>query len=474
MPITICVTSDVHGRLDRFAEITQKIKELQPDLIIDNGDFLQGSLTSYYYEYIKPSEHPMIALANEIGYDVAIFGNHEFNYPPARVEQMRTACHFPWIAGNIGDFAKPYFIKDIHGQRVAVVGVTTHYTPIWDEHHYTAHLTFSDAYEAATYWVDYVKTQERVQKIILCYHGGFTKNPTTGFLFASDTGENQANRMLTIPHVDALITGHQHLEIATMINGKPVLQPGANGRCVGCIELGETPAVALHYTTDLPEHYPLEVSTWLDETIGFTHIDFTYEGLLLSRIKKQPFIDFMHDVQLQATGAQISAVELFYHETGGFTGTITHKDVLQNMCRPNTLKVLALTGADIRAALEQCAAIFALHANGDIDFSYNVHTDTPQPYLYDFWGGIDYTFTLSNAVGQRVTKLHYNGKPIEEQTVYHVVMNSYRATGAEFTMFKNNKVITESVKIIPELLFDYIKRHSPLQHIPHGEFKVLK
>ena len=72
MYLSICVTSDLHGRLDRFEEIAQHIKHIKPDILIDNGDFLQGSLTTYYYDLVKPGPHPMIASANNLGYDAYI------------------------------------------------------------------------------------------------------------------------------------------------------------------------------------------------------------------------------------------------------------------------------------------------------------------------------------------------------------------------------------------------------------------
>ena len=67
MTITICVTSDLHGRMDRLQQLAPMIKQQQPDLLIDNGDFLQGSLLSYYVEHVNPQPHPMLKLANELG-----------------------------------------------------------------------------------------------------------------------------------------------------------------------------------------------------------------------------------------------------------------------------------------------------------------------------------------------------------------------------------------------------------------------
>lgn len=95
MKFSIIATSDIHGHTERFSQLAQMIQAQSPALLIDNGDFLQGSHFSYYYENIKRIEHPQIQMANKLGYDVAIFGNHEFNYPLPAIEAMRAACNFP-------------------------------------------------------------------------------------------------------------------------------------------------------------------------------------------------------------------------------------------------------------------------------------------------------------------------------------------------------------------------------------------
>lgn len=473
MTITICVTSDLHGRMDRLLQIKNELKQYEPDVIIDNGDFLQGSYTSYYYDFIDPQPHPMLQIANDIGYDCAIFGNHEFNYPLKHVEIMRKQCQFPWLAGNIGSFAKPYFIKNVREKRIAVVGVTTHFTPLWDEQQYTKSLTFTDALEAACYWVDYVYKNEQTDYIILSYHGGFTNDVDSGWQFAKNNGENQANDMLQIPHIDALITGHQHLQIASVVNGIPVIQPGANGSCFGIITLGAKASAKCIPIDPVPEQYPPEVENWLNEKIGHSQTDLTYEGLLASRIEKPMFVDFLHDVKATATGAEVSVVELMFHERGGFTGDITNFDVLKNISRSNTVKVLALSGAVMLEAMEQSAAVFAIDAEGHIDFSYNVITDEPQPYLYTYWCGLSYTIDVNKPVGQRIQNVFINDKPFMKELTYRVAINSYLATGVDFPSFLHSECLYETEAILPALIMQHIQQHS-VRHKNTGTITVTK
>ncbi|MEG0471751.1 MAG: metallophosphoesterase, partial [Solibacillus sp.] len=70
MKFSIIATSDIHGHTERFSQLATMIQKEKPALLIDNGDFLQGSHLSYYYEQVKNEAPPQIALANELHYDV--------------------------------------------------------------------------------------------------------------------------------------------------------------------------------------------------------------------------------------------------------------------------------------------------------------------------------------------------------------------------------------------------------------------
>lgn len=98
MEVTLLVTSDIHGYIrgtneltgeataDGFARVAtyiKKRKKIDPNLIlIENGDFLEGSMlaNTLATHQDKWSIHPFIQLVNQLNYDSAVPGNHEFNY----------------------------------------------------------------------------------------------------------------------------------------------------------------------------------------------------------------------------------------------------------------------------------------------------------------------------------------------------------------------------------------------------------
>ncbi|MEK4229992.1 bifunctional metallophosphatase/5'-nucleotidase [Solibacillus sp. FSL H8-0538] len=481
MKFTILATSDVHGQAERFSKLAHMICSKQPALLIDNGDFLQGSHLSYFYERVKKSPHPLLQMANELKYDVAVFGNHEFNYTLSEIEKMRLACNFPWIAGNIGDFSKAYYIKEIENIRVAVVGIVTHHVPVWDEENLTQNLTFTDALEAAKHWVHYVREQEQPNLVILCYHGGFERDVDTGIPYDENMGENQGYAMLQeIDGIDIFITGHQHLQFATKVGTVPVIQPGSHAHCLAQIDvtiengcISHEPSLVFVDEEAAGVTFS-EVDAWLDLKVGYVNGDMSFHDFMEIRLADHPYLQFLHNVQLEASNAQLSVTELFYHDCGGFSGNVTIRDILKNYPRANYLQVIKLSGAEIREALEQCATVFAIDKDREIALSTMVYYPEPQPYVYDFWGGIEYELNISKAVGKRVTKLLYKGEQILNEATFEVVVNSYRATGAHGFHMMKKQAIREIRIDIPELMMRYFKKNSPIQLTDIKNWHVIK
>ena len=81
--------------------------------------------------------------------------------------------------------------------------------------------------------------RQSVDLLIVAYHGGFERDLQTGLPTESLTGENEAYQLVEEykDYIDALVTGHQHREIADHLFGVPVIQPGYRGAFVGEIEL---------------------------------------------------------------------------------------------------------------------------------------------------------------------------------------------------------------------------------------------
>jgi len=147
--IVILGTSDIHGNVDNydyFSDIVptgaqqrgltkvwtyaQEVKASNPNvLLIDNGDTIQGTPLSYYFNVVDTTKINPLALAmNTMGYVSATVGNHEFNYGPAVFNKYQDEAAYPLLSANVTGCAdyifQPYVIKDVAGVQVGILGLT--------------------------------------------------------------------------------------------------------------------------------------------------------------------------------------------------------------------------------------------------------------------------------------------------------------------------------------------------------------
>lgn len=259
MQITFLETSDMHGYVypTNFADdhdlaigaakVATKLKQLKaeadgPVVMIENGDFIQGSPLSYY---IAKSQHPVAELTkviNHMAYDVHVLGNHEFNYGLTYLQEAIASYQSPVLAANILNeegqpyFGKAYTILEKDGIKIAVLGLVTQYIPHWEQPATIKGMRFESIIQTAKKYVPELRKQADL--VIVSYHGGFEKDLVTGEATELLTGENEGYELLQeVPGIDAFFTGHQHREIAAIVNGVPVVQPGYRGSQIGRIQL---------------------------------------------------------------------------------------------------------------------------------------------------------------------------------------------------------------------------------------------
>ncbi|AIQ45821.1 2', 3'-cyclic nucleotide 2'-phosphodiesterase [Paenibacillus sp. FSL R7-0273] len=500
--IVLLETSDLHGfilpssyatrkeaghGLARIAGIIKDIRRSAPEtILIDNGDCLQGTPLTYYHAKVNASlPNPVIACLNELGYDAAVLGNHEFNYGLPYLRSAAEASSFPWLSANIVDsstgqpaFGKPYIVRELeNGLRIGILGLTTSYIPVWEQPGHIEGLQFEDPVAAAQKWIPLMKTEGQADIIIVSYHGGLERDPETGQVTEPLTGENAGYALCEqVPGIDVLFTGHQHRVLTACINGVHVIQPGNEGRFLGKVTLqleknheGWSMTGCRSELISAGEHAPdpgilqlvheIEELTqaWLDQPFGFLDGDMTVHSHAQARLQEHPLIEFIHRVQMNASGAGISAAALFDNVSPGFGECITMREIVANYIYPNTLKVLRVSGSDIKAALEQSAEYFEINAEGQISVNPSFLRPKPQHFNYDMWEGIDYVLDISQPAGRRVARLEQNGQPLMADAEYDVVMNNYRAAGGgNFTMFQDKPVVKDIPTDMVELIADYI------------------
>ncbi|WP_379971254.1 bifunctional metallophosphatase/5'-nucleotidase [Ectobacillus sp. sgz5001026] len=518
--LTILETSDIHGNIypitysnnqpaevgiAKIATLIKQERSLHEEVIvIDNGDLIQGTpLTYHYAKSMLQQENPMSLILNHIGYDAAIIGNHEFNYGMDVLMHAITSSTYPYLCANILDaqtnepyFGAPYIIKKIQPDiTIAILGVTTHYIPNWENPDYIAALSFEDALESTKKWVQYIREKVNPDLLIVSYHGGFERDLQTGEPIEKLTGENQGYAIChEIDGIDVLLTGHQHRAIAgEKVNGVTVLQPSFNGHALGKVSVtfehngtqwnvAQSQSELLSTKDVVPDEEILKLTSsyeeitqqWLDQPIGKIEGDMSISDAMQIRMQDNAVIEFINKVQMDIAHVNISNTALFHNHSLGFPTNITMRDIVSNYIYPNTLKVIRITGQDIKDALEQSADYFLLDEKQNIIVNPAFMEPKPQHYNYDMWEGISYVLNITKPVGDRVQQLEYEGKPLNLEEEFDVVMNNYRAGGGgNYTMYQNKPIIKDIPMDMAELITNYILERKTVQATVNHNWKVV-
>ncbi|MFK7695581.1 bifunctional metallophosphatase/5'-nucleotidase [Paenibacillus sp. HJGM_3] len=519
--LTVLETSDVHGNLmpihyannrphdvglAKLATLIKRQRAANPTFLwIDNGDMIQGTPLAYHHARLDPEPpNPMILVMNELKADGAVLGNHEFNYGRAHLDKAVRESHFPWMAANIVDsasgepaFGKPYLVKELEGGvRVAMLGLCTPYIPNWENPAHIEGLAFLDAVETAKVWVPKLRAEEKPDVMIVAYHGGFERDLDTGEPTEPLTGENQGYALcMDVPGIDVLLTGHQHRTIeGKTINGVLVAQPGHRGEQAARImvtleradggpwgivskqsELLSVQGVEADETVlRMAAEYERKTQEWLDQPMGCVEGDMVVLDPMRIRLGDSPLIEFINRVQMEAAGTSISNTALFADDSPGIPPNVTMRDIVSNYIYPNTLKVIRITGQDMRDALELSASYFQTSTDGTVAVNPSFMQPKPQPYNYDMWEGITYTLDIRLPVGERVVELSHNGEPVRMDAQYDVVMNNYRAGGGgNYTMYQGKPVVKDIPTDVSELIADYILQRGTIHATLDRNWKVV-
>lgn len=518
--LIILETSDVHGNMipidysnnektengmSKIADIIEEERNSNENIIlIDNGDMLQGTPLTYYYAKIdKRDKNSIIDVLNFLKYDAAVIGNHEFNYGMEILNNSIKQSNFPWLSANILNknslkpaFGNPYIIKSFqNGLKVGILGLTTKYIPNWENPDIIDELKFEDVIKTAEKWIKVLKEKEKVDLVVVSYHGGFERDLDTGKPTESITGENQAYDLcMKVKDIDVLLTGHQHRSIYNKyINGVIVVQPGNAAKAIGKVEINLKRnfngwkvidknskliycknRVSQSSVEDIVENIEKDTQIWLDKVIGNINGDMTVKNYMDIRTKDNALIEFINRVQMDSAGVDISNTALFDNKSRGFSSKVTMRDIVSNYVYPNTLKVIRIKGIDIKEALEKSASYFAPYDGESIKVNSKFSNPKPQHYNYDMWEGIEYEINISRPMGNRIVKLNYQGNPLEMEKEYDVVMNNYRAGGGgNYNMFKGKPVIRDIPIDMSELIANYILSRGTIEASVDGNWKVI-
>ena len=493
------------GGFARLKTVLDQYRREDPNLLLlHGGDAVQGTL--YFTLFNGTVEFDFL---NLLGVDAMTFGNHEFDRGTAPLPGWIQRSRFPWLSANI-DFSqepaiaalvKPYLLKQVNGEQVAIIGVTTETTP--QSTLDVGKAVFNDAVASARQQVQTL-TALGINKIILLSHLGYQQDQA---LAAQVAG------------IDIIVGGHSHSLLGDQqlqpaigltpagpypteqqgADGKPVLvlQAWQWGHVVGRMQLrfnqegevtGYTAATVIPVgdrfsrngtpvASDSPAYQAIVADLHRSGVARIVAEDPATAALLAPYTKQVN--DYRSVTVATATGpipiglnsgpgplaadSMLAAVPkarvalLNYggvrRDLVGAAGPISVGDVLEVMPFANTLTLVDLTGVELQQALED-----------GIDYLLTRYGPHDPPYL-PYIAGIRCNVLLSAAKGARVSGLQIKDdggayQPVQPAAVYRIVTNAFVAGGGDgFNAIKNASGFRNDTGMIDSDAFlDHLQR----------------
>ena len=493
-----CGVNDTIG-YDGFALYRDELSKKNPNIIsVDVGDHIQGGTLGSISE-----GSAIINIMNKIGFDVAILGNHEFDYGIEQLSKLSENITSKYISSNFcykknkTSVFSPYKIIEKGGKKIAFIGVLT---PLTFLKTYLSTLRDSNGEAIYDFLTDnnaqelYDRIQENINKvrneegadyvIILTHIGMEIEQYTSDGLLSK------------IKNVDAVLDGHTHLIYNTTskdMNNKDIhiSQTGTKLQSIGKLIIKNDGTIASEIIQDIPE--PSDTTNAIKLTRGNKEIwvnkdmnDFIngifsiYEDELnelygssdydlIIRPEGTTDSHFIYCRYQECTVGNLlaDALKTTGNSDVGFVnggairsslnkGNLTRSQIMSIAPFFNNLIVKKLPGQCILDALEfgvskyPAASVGFPQVSGmsyDIDTSLNstVQTDSQGLYL--------------NITGQRrVTNAKINGEKIDPNKNYSVTMSEYIGNGGDgYTMFAGYEIFQEGLYTDTDSIAYFIK-----------------
>jgi 2',3'-cyclic-nucleotide 2'-phosphodiesterase/3'-nucleotidase len=256
--------TDQYGLARTISLIKAARAEAPNSLLFDNGDLLQGSPMGDVIAKVHPLQdgqtHPAYKVMNQLGYDAANLGNHEFNFGLPFLQRSLKGANFPYVNANIyldsgaqeQHAFTPYLLLkrelvDAEGKKhpitIGVIGFAPPQIMQWDKANLEGKVVVRDIVATAQKYVPEMRAKG-AQLVVAIPHSGFEKGEV-GLL-----AENAVSKLAEVPGIDAILFGHAHAEFPSKafasypavdaargtIHGVAAVMPGRWGDHLGVVD----------------------------------------------------------------------------------------------------------------------------------------------------------------------------------------------------------------------------------------------
>ncbi len=464
--------------------------------LVDAGDSIQGDAIGT----LSQGQY-LVDIMNQVGYDIVVPGNHEFDYGMDRMLELMKKLDAKVISSNFTDLRtkklvyKPYTMvtygKGASATKVAFVGVTTPeaFTKSTPAYFQDAKGNFiygfkegnsgKDLYQAVQSAVDAAK-KKGADYVIAVGHLGIDEQSAPWR--STDVIKNTTG-------IDAFIDGHSHSSVVGDLvqnkDGKDVVltQTGTKLASIGRLVINSNGGI----TTSLVKGYSKlnsATSTFIADIeknfaddlaakVGNTEVALTVNdpatNKRMVRSRETNLGDLCADAYRYVlgngkSGAESGPADIAFVNGGGIradinAGDITFGEVIAVHPFNNVGCVVKATGQEILDALEMAASMAPKENGGFLQVSgltYTIDTSVASTVVVD-----DKKNFVKVAGAYRVKDVKVGDAALDLSKTYTLASHNYMLLngGDGINMFRDNEVVVQPVLLDNQVLISYIQKY---------------
>lgn len=341
-------------------------------IFLSAGDDMQGTAISNL-----SWGRATIAAFNEMGYDAAATGNHEFDWGQDTLRARVRESRFPWLAANVfqagtgrrAEWVRPWTIIERRGVRIGVVGIALPSTPEMVVPGRVTGLEFRPAVPAINQAVREVRAAGVDFVVVTMHIGAECRVPGTAPEEESRECEGEmidVARALAEP-VDLVVGGHTHLRVLAVAGTVPVVEgtPYTSAYSVTDLERGGGRSRVTHRAVRTPYADEVTPDTAVERVVreweaNVRHLTeravVTLAQPLANQGRERPLGNLVADAFRRAAGAQASIVNNGSIRRGLPGGPVNYGVLYEMQPFQNAMFRVEVTGAQLRAALENAVS----------------------------------------------------------------------------------------------------------------------
>jgi 2',3'-cyclic-nucleotide 2'-phosphodiesterase / 3'-nucleotidase len=475
--LAVAVTSDIRGRLlpydfiegeETDASLAQIYSYLNRSsypkerlILLDTGNMLQGQPLVYYYSNIKTdSEHIAAGAMNAMGYAAAVAGVRDLVTGPGVYEKVRRESGFPWLAANAVDsqtgepYFDPYIIVERAGIKTAVLGLVDRASAAWLPDDVLDGFSFTDPEESAALWLERIRQEHDPDIIIGLYQADESIGPdvvtarelvrsAAGFdlLFYGNSGRAVLQTAVDPEGRQVWIAGGEAGSRSAAVAEITFIRESPEQRYAAVnveTEIVQTAAYAADpEVLALYEEAKAEVESYVSQPIGTLDAPLDAQETLWG---DSAYMDFIHQLQLDLTGADIALGAPASALAGADAGAVQVRDMFRIFPDEYQLYAVEMTGREIDAYLEYSYGLWFSRLEGLEEEHLLRYLDETEGqvaleqipvHLYDSASGITYQADLGKEPGDRITitGVGSRNRAFDPDRTYLAAVTSFRGSG---------------------------------------------